>query len=271
VATSTPSTSGRRPTHMTGSVMGSHLRRPIGTKRAKAAVAAGSQGGSNNGVEEPVVDLCGPTLSSTAAEEMSANFSKMNSNNKNKDAFDMKAKEFDMKAKVFDMFMPLGKKDVAEQVANTLLQYCNNSSTTCVVPPGEVQEVEEEVAAEEEEEEDTGSPDLGWAHNEEKDQEEGHGKNGDTESVGSETVLQEPPPHQATFLSSGFGTQALMEETQSRFTENGEYATRGAPPINVTEAEAEWRWPVPEANHSNGGGGWHDGGSCYSSGRQYKE
>jgi hypothetical protein len=181
---------------MARSVMGSHMRRPIGIKRrAKAAVAAGRKGGSNNGVEEAVVDLCGPTLSSTATE-MSANFSEMNSNNKKKDAFDMnKVKEFEMKAKVFDVFMSLGKKEVAEQVANTLLQYCNNSSTTSVVPPEEVQEAEEEVAAEEEEEEDTGSPDLGWAHNEEEEQaEEGHGKNGDNDSVGSETVLNPPPP-----------------------------------------------------------------------------
>jgi hypothetical protein len=130
VATSsTPSTSGRRPTNMAGSVMGSHMRRPIGTKRAKAAaaVARRSGGGNNSGgeeVEEPlVVDL------TTTAAEMAAGFIEMNSNNKKKDAFDMKAKEFDMKAKVFDMFMSLGKKDVAEKVANTLLEYCINSST----------------------------------------------------------------------------------------------------------------------------------------------
>jgi hypothetical protein len=177
-------------------------------------------------------------LSSTAAE-MAAGFSEMNSNNKKKDAFfDMKAKEFDMKAKVFDMFMSLGKKDVAEKVANTLLEYCINSST-----PGEVvqqEEENEEEVAEEEEEEDTGSPDLGWAHNEEEDQQEEHDKNGDTgdtESVGSETVLNEPPPRQASFLSSGFGTQTLME-TQSRFTDNR------MPPegctLNGAELEAEW-------------------------------
>jgi hypothetical protein len=142
VATSsTPSTSGRRPTNMAGSVMGSHMRRPIGTKRAKAAaaVARRSGGGNNSGgggeeVEEPLV----VDLSSTAAE-MAAGFSEMNSNNKKKDAFDMKAKEFDMKAKVFDMFISLGKKDVAEKVANTLLEYCINPST----PGGVVQQQEE--------------------------------------------------------------------------------------------------------------------------------
>ena len=192
-------------------------------------------------------------LSSTAAE-MAANFSEMNSNNKKKDAFDMKAKEFDMKAKVFDMFMSLGKKEVAEKVANTLLEFCNkNSSTTTSVvsPEGVQQEVEEEAAAEE----DNGSPDLGWAHNEEEEEEnqsvnlleesikpagEGHGKNGDTESVGSETVLNPPPVQQrTTFLSSGFGTQALMQ-TQSRFTDTS------MPPegdtLNRTERELEAEW-----------------------------
>jgi hypothetical protein len=118
-----------------------------------------------------------------------------------------------------------------------------------------------EEVAEEEEEEDTGSPDLGWAHNEEEDQEEGHGKSGDTpgdtESVGSETVLNEPPPRQATFLSSGgFGTQALMETQESRFTDR-----RMPPeghdllPRNSSELEAEWH-----QTSSGNGGGWHDGG-----------
>ncbi len=229
------------------------MRRPIGTKRAKAAVAAGRSGGTNAGEEEVgVVDL---SLSSTAAE-MAANFSEMNSNNKKKDAFDMKAKEFDMKAKVFDMFMSLGKKEVAEKVANTLLEFCNNNSsaTTGVVSSEEVQEVEEKVAAEEQEEvEDNGCPDLGWAHNEEEEEEDqsvnllerstkagDDGKNGDSDSVGSETVLNEPPPRQASlFPSSGFETQALME-TPSSFTAR-RMPPEGRPPINVAEAEAKWR------------------------------
>ncbi len=196
----TPSTSSsRRPTNMAGSVMGSHMRRPIGTKkRAKAAVAAARSGGTNTGEEEVgVVDL---SLISTAAE-MAANFSEMNSNNKKKDAFDMNAKEFDMKAKVFDMFMSLGKKQVAEKVANTLLEFCNKNSST----PGEVVQQEEEKNEEEEVAEERKKSRTmvllilagHTAHNEEEDQ----------ESVGSETVLNEPPPRQATFLSSGFGTQ----------------------------------------------------------------
>ncbi len=254
VTTPSTSTSSRRPTNMAGSVMGSHMRRPIGSKRAKAAAAAArsSGGGNNSGeeVEEPLV----VDLSSTAAE-MAANFSEMNSNNKKKDAFDMKAKEFDMKAKVFDMFMSLGKKEVAEKVANTLLEFCNknSSATTGVVSPEEVQEVEEEVAAEEQEEvEDNGCPDLGWAHNEEEEEEDqsvnllesstkaGDGKNGDSDSVGSETVLNEPPPpRQAGFLSSGFETQALME-TPSSFTAR-RMPPEGHPPISASEAEAEWR------------------------------
>jgi hypothetical protein len=238
-STSTPSSN---TTNMVGSVMGSNMRRPIGGKRAKAAAAAARSERNNSAGEPEVVDLYGATSLSSTAAEMAANFSEMNSNNKKKDAFDMKIKEFEMKAKVFDVFMSLGKKEVAEKVADTLQQYCNDSSTTSVVPPQKVQEVVEEVA-EEEEEEDTGSPDLGWAQNEEEDQEEGHGKSGDTgdtESVGSETVLNEPPPHQATFLSSGFGTQALME-TQSRFTDR-----RMPPeghdllPRNSSELEAEW-------------------------------
>jgi hypothetical protein len=219
VVTSTLSTSSRRPTNMAGSMMGSHMTQPIGTKRAKAAAAAARSAGNYTGEEEPgVVDL---TLrSNTAAAEMAANFSEMNSNNNKKDAFDMKAKEFDMKAKVFDMFTTmslLGKKDVAEEVANTLLEYCKKSSIPSeVAPPGEVQQEEEQEGEKEEEEvEVSGSPDTRWA------------QNGDSESVGSETILKPPPAQQTTFLSSGFGTQALME-TQSRFTDNSMVPPEGA-------------------------------------------
>jgi hypothetical protein len=79
-------------------------------------------------------------------------------------------------------------------------------------------------------------------------QEEGHGKKngdtGDTESVGSETVVPEPPPRQATFLSSGFETQALMGGTPSSFTAR-RMPPEGHPPTNVAEqAEAEWRFII---------------------------
>ncbi len=84
------------------------------------------------------MDLYGATLSSTAAEEMAANFSEMNSNNKRKHAPFFDIKEFEMKARKVSYVssMSLGKKEVAEQVANTLLEYCKKSSTTTsVVPP----------------------------------------------------------------------------------------------------------------------------------------
>ncbi len=149
----TPLNPGR--TNMAGSVMGSHLRRPIGTKRAKAAAIAAREPAARarivgEAVPEPPPFI--PGAAAAVADRLTVTLGKIFSGGKRKD-------EFDIKTKIWETMLYYKKHVSARRVAEQMWSYQDTPAEEGLAE-GEVEdqqqgeEEEEEEEVEEEEEED---------------------------------------------------------------------------------------------------------------------